>query len=211
METTEIIIKLVTPLIPIVILLIGGQRLLNNYSIAKKRRESEIELISAIRNEQYATLDELYKLFAKFMELYRKINSPVSEFESPESRKEIFSEIVKAESAIDAIVLKIGCEFAKEGDNQEELESMLGNLRQSVQIWRESFVNDNKLPFSISTQEDYLRFKSAFSSVSAFLINRLHQNIEPHKAKMKRVESLLVGAFHHKHEKWKWGHFYTGG
>jgi len=211
MEVIEIIIKLLTPLLPIILLLIGGQKLLNNYSIQKKKRESEIELISAIRKEQYETLDELYRLFAKFMKLYRQINSPLRELENLESRKEIFNEIVEAESSIDAIILKIGCEFAKEGDNQDELEAMLGNLRQSVQIWRESIVNSNKLPFTISTQEDYLRFKSAFSSVSAFLINRLHQNIEPHKAKMKRVEEILVGAFHHKHEKWKKGHFYTGG
>lgn len=203
-------IKLIAPLLPVIILLLGGQQLMNKYAIMKKKQESEIELIATIRNQQYETLKELYSLFAKFMELYRRINSPLTDLSESSTVKELFQEASKAESQIDAIILKIGGEFTKEKDNQKEIEKMLGELRQSVQIWRESIVNRNKLPFGISTQEDYMRFKVAFSHVSAFMVNRIHQSLEPHKAKMQRVESTLVDAFHHKHENWKAGHYYIG-
>lgn len=208
METIDLIIRIITPITPVSILIIGGQKVLNKYALIKKKQETEIELIAAIRNQQYKTLKELYTLFAKFMELYRRIDSPHTDLNNHEVREQLFLEATTAESKIDAIILKIGGEFTKEGDSHDDIENMLGKLRQSVQIWRESIVNSNTLPFDISTQKDYMRFKIAFSRISAFMINRIHQSLEPHKAKMQRVEKILVDSFHFKHEEWKNGHYY---
>lgn len=207
MEILNIIIKLIVPTIPVLVLLIGGQKVLDNFAYRKKEKETEIELIATIRNKQYETLTDLYSLFAKFMELYRRINSPLTDLKKTDVREQLFLEAIIAESKIDAIILKIGGEFTEESDNHDEIENMLGNLRQSVQIWRESIVNSNKLPFNISTQEDYMRFKIAFTNTSVFMINRIN-NLKHNNVKMKNVEKILVDAFHFKHEQWKDGHFY---
>lgn len=202
MEILNLIITLIAPTIPVLVLLIGGQKLLDIFALNKKGKETKIELIATYRKKQYETLQEMYTLFAKFMELYRKINSPFTDLKKTEIREQLFLEVIIAESKIDAIILKIGGEFTEESDNQEEIYNMLGNLRQSVQIWRESIVNSKKLPFNISTQEDYMRFKIAFSNTSVFMINKIH-SLKDNNMKMKNVERVLVDAFHFKHEKWK--------
>lgn len=202
MEILNLIITLIAPTIPVLVLLIGGQKLLDIFALNKKGKETKIELIATYRKKQYETLQEMYTLFAKFMELYRKINSPFTDLKKTEIREQLFLEVIIAESKIDAIILKIGGEFTEESDNQEEIYNMLGNLRQSVQIWRESIVNSKKLPFNISTQEDYMRFKIAFSNTSVFMINKIH-SLKDNNMKMKNVERILVDAFHFKHEKWK--------
>ena len=111
------------------------------------------------------------------------------------------------ESNLDALILKIGCEFAGGTANQRELEPLLGNLRQSVQIWREKVGRGEKLPFISSGQEDYMRFKSSFAYVSAFMINQIHDSLEAPQTSMKRVEELLVGSFDNKYENWKWADY----
>ena len=47
-----------------------------------------------------------------------------------------------------------------------------------------------------------MRFKTAFSFVSAYMTNKIHGQLETPKVKMKRVEGTLVGAFDNKYEKW---------
>ncbi|MCX7710660.1 MAG: hypothetical protein N2484_12535 [Clostridia bacterium] len=200
----QAIMPFIIPILPNLALILGGQWLLNIYAYYKKKRDTEIDLINSIRQQQYNTITQLYSLFSKFMELYRLINSGLTDLNDITVKRSIFSEVIKAESQIDALILKIGCEFADEDDNKEELESMLGNLRQSVQLWREKVSNSERLPFNKSSQEDYLRFKAAFSYVSAFMINKIHNKFEAPKVKMKQVEDILVGAFDNKHEKWNY-------
>ncbi len=205
LELIQILQPFLIPIIPTVILVFGGQWLLDKYAIKRKKRETEIDLINSIRQQQYATLSQLYTLFARFMELYRLVNSDLTDLTDLKVRKALFTMVTKAESQVDALILKIGCEFTDGDDGQDEVETMLGNLRQSVQLWRERVSNGEKLPFNRSSQYDYLRFKTAFSYVSAFMINKIHNKLEAPKVKMKLVEDILVGSFDNKHEKWNLG------
>lgn len=201
---TEIIIEVIKAVIPILVLLIGGQFLLDKYALRRKKKEAEIELLKKTREEKYAIIHQLYNLFGNFMKLYRKINSPLVDLQNLDIRRELFNEVIISEAEIDAIILKIGCEFIDENDDKEFVEGMLGNLRQSVQLWREKVKNAEKLPFNRSNQEDYMRFKTAFSFISAYMINKIHGQLETPKIKMKRVEETLVGAFDNKYEKWNY-------
>ena len=202
----NLIIELISPLLPVLFLLIGGQHILNLYALRQKEREASIALVMRIRNEQYKTLEEVYGVFGKFMQLFRILNSP-----DKEKRNGLFIEITQAEAQIDSLILKIGSEFVNETDNVSEIEIMLGELRQSVHIWRESYVNNTKLPFNISSQEDYMRFKISFARVSSFMSNRIRERIQIDNITLITSEKLLVGSFDRKHENWKQGHFYTGG
>lgn len=196
--TQEIVKVLVQGMTPVVFLVAGGKYLLNRYEISKKRREQEVELAAFIRERQYEALQELYSLFAKFMQLYRHINSPSTKLSLPETKSELFKEAVEAESLIDAAILRIGSEFTH--DNQKELESLLGNLRQSVQLWRESIQNEESLPFTYSEQKDYLRFKESFAKTTAYLANKIYDSLSPAEVKMEQANNLLYGAFSNKYE-----------
>ena len=202
----ESFISIISGVLPILVLLIGGQYLLDQYSLRRRKKEAEIELLKKTREEKYAVIHQLYDLFGEFMRLYRKINSPHTNLQDETVRNSLLNEIILSESQIDAIILKIGCEFIDESDNQQEVEEMLGELRQSVQIWREKVRRGQKLPFTSSNQEDYLRFKTAFAFSSAYMTSKIHGQLETPKIKMKRVEGTLIGAFDNKHEKWNRTH-----
>lgn len=205
--TIEILLKIFTPLIPIIALIIGGQTLIDKYAIKRKRKELEIELLKKTREEKYNTIRDIYNLFSEYMRLYRKINSPLTDLNNAETLQFLFNEVVITESKVEGIILKVGCEFVTEKDDKEEIEGMLGNLRQSVQIWREKLINKEKLPFNSSGQEDYMRFKTAFAYTAAFMANKIHEDLETPDIKMKRVEEILVGSFDNKYEKWNQGEF----
>jgi len=199
-STLKILDALIRSLVPPLFLIIGGQFLLDRYAIRRKKKEAEIELIKKTREEKYLIIHELYALFAEFMRLYRKINSPYTSLQNQESQASLFEEIIKAESHVDAIILKIGCEFTDETDDSGELDQILGRLRQSVQLWRETIVRGEKLPFFSSQEKNYLKFKIAFSQVSAFMINKIHGQLEPPNVQMERVSETLLSAFDNKHE-----------
>lgn len=206
----EMLITLMTPILPTLLVLIGGQRILDHYAYIRKQREQEVELIAAIREQQYKTLAELYEIFAKFMTFYRVINAEFTDLQDKDIQIGLFKDIAYTEAKLDAIILKIGCEFADAKDDKPQLEAILGDLRQSVQLWRESVGRGKKLPFDSSEQKDYMRFKSAFARTSAFMINQIHERLEAPQANMQRVEELLVGSFDNKYEKWEWADFTTG-
>lgn len=197
-----IMLKFIEVITPIIVLVFGGQYLMDKYAIVRKRRETEVDLIKSIREKQYTTLLEFYQIFAKYMNFYRIINSPLTDLKNVTIKTDIFHKICETEAEVDAMVLKIGCEFADETDNNSEIESYLGELRQSVQIWREKVVHGEKLPFTDSSQEDYLRFKIAFSHMAAYMMNKIQHRFDAPKVIMKQVESILVGAFDNKYEKW---------
>lgn len=189
-------------LIPVALMIFGGQYLLDKYAINKKRKETEIELLKRTREEKYTILHQFYNLFGEFMRLYRIINSNFYDLNDIETQKKLFDEVILAETKVDALILKIGCEFIDENDSQENVESMLGALRQSVQIWREKVSNKEKLPFNRSSQDDYLKFKTTFAFTCGYMINKIYGRLEAQNVEMKRVEGILVGAFDNKHEKW---------
>lgn len=200
--TQELILELVKSILPIILLVLGGQYLADRYAIRRKKKEVEIDLIHSSRGEKYKIIHEVYKLFGEYMQLYRKINSPLINLEDLVQRNELFDLIISAESRVDSMILKIGTEFVEQSDNQQDIESLLGNFRQSVQIWRESLVNGQKLPFNRSTQDDYLRFKTAFANVTAFMSSKIHEQLDKPSIKMEQVENMLVGSFDNKYEKW---------
>ena len=139
----QILAVVIWATVPTLILLAGGQLLLNRYEVAKKKREQEIELARFIRERQYEAVQEMYSLFGRLMTLYRLINSPDTNLEDVKIRRELFEQCAKAESTVDATILRIGCEFTS--GNINDLEPLLGNLRQSVQIWRENVRDSERL------------------------------------------------------------------
>lgn len=192
----------VSALLPALVLIFGGRWVLNRYDLGKRKKEYEMDLISTIRKEQYRTLSQLYVLFAQFMEFFRLINLPSTDLSDIRLRRELLDKIVKAEAEVDSLILKIGCEFIDAGTDSEQMGSMLGQLRQSVQLWRERVVNGEKLPFDRSSQDDYVRFKESFAHIAAFMINKIHRKQTVPQVTMDKVGEILVGAFDNKHEKW---------
>ena len=87
MTETNMVV-LIAALIPTIILILGGQYILNIYAARLSEKEAMIDLSKSIRLEQYKALNELYCLFGKFMELYRTIN--FVKFESEKERYHIF-------------------------------------------------------------------------------------------------------------------------
>ncbi len=192
------IITLLTPIIPILFLILGGQFLLNQYEARKKNKEQQIELLRAIREKQYAAVEALYHLFSLFMALYREINSPTTDLSDAEIRKGLLKRAIEAEAEVDALILRIGCEFAHASTT--ELEDLLGHLRQSVHLWRQALEQAQKLPFSSSGQPDYVRFKETFARTAAFMVEHIHQQRELSKLQQKQAASLLIDVFSNKYE-----------
>lgn len=178
--------------------MLGGRWLLNFYDLRKTRREQEIEFVRFIRQKQYEAVQELYHLFSRFMALYRIINSKETDLDDDKTRRSLFQAASEAESAIDATVLRIGCEFTHE--NRKLLEPLLGNLRQSVQIWRESVREQKKLPFTYSEQKDYERFKTSFAKTTAYMVSKIYRRLSAEEVQMEEAQNLLLEAFSNKYE-----------
>jgi hypothetical protein len=196
--TLDNLLSILTAVLPTVILLFGGQRLLNRFEISRKTKEQEIELLRTVREKQYEAVQALYSSFAKLMALYRSINNSITNLDDPETRAHLLQQAINAESDIDALILRIGCEFAS--GSQDELEHLLGNLRQSVHLWRESIVTGQKLPFYSSAQTDYVRFKESFAGTAAFMVHQIQNRLEPPQMRMAESKSLLLGVFSNKYE-----------
>lgn len=199
----EFILEIVKSLIPILFLIFGGQWLLNKYEIIKKAKEQEFELVRSIREQQYEAVKTLYRLFSEFMALYREINSPTTNLQNPDTKQHLFLRATKAESEIDALILRIGCEFTN-GIDDDELENLLGHLRQSVQLWRSNIANEKELPFYSSTQNDYVRFKETFAGTAAFMVNQIHNRLKPPEMRMREAKTTLIGVFSNKYESVKY-------
>lgn len=184
--------------IPTVMLVGGGHWILNRYDIARKKREQQIELARFVRERQYEALQELYELFAQFMLLYRAINSGETDLSDAVIRQEILEDCVSAESRVDAAILRIASEFTH--NNRETLESFLANLRQSVQLWREQVRDGKKLPFTYSEQQDYMRFKGAFSNTTTYLASQIYQRLDPAEVALEESKKLLFDIYSNKWE-----------
>lgn len=192
------LIDLLTPIIPTVLLLLGGKWLLIKYDLLKKRREQEIELGRSIREKQYDSVDRLYACFADLMELYRTVDSSASYPSDEGEINGLLMKAIKVESCIDSLIIKIACEFVIE--ESPVLESLLGHLRQSVQVWRESICSKQRLPFNSSHQEDYTRFKETFSAVAAYMVFRIHQERGVSSMRLREARDLVMNVFSNKYE-----------
>ena len=199
------IIHIATPIITTLLVIFGGQWLLNRYETMRKAKEQEIELVRAVRQQQYRAVESVYHLFGEFMALYRTVNSKNTNLGDPDTKRNLLTQAIEAESEIDALILRVGCEFV-EGPSME-LEPLLGNLRQSVQLWRETIERGEKLPFYQSGQQDYIRFKEAFAGTAAFMVHQIHNRLEPPEMRMEEARSLLLGAFSNEWETWHNGSF----
>jgi len=196
--TSDNIIALITAVLPTIILVLGGQYLLNRYEVARKMKEQEIELIRAVREKQYEAVESLYSSFAKFMALYRTMNDPYIDLKDSATRQSLFLQAVEAEAQVDALILRIGCEFPD--DEFDQLEYLLGHLRQSVQLWRECIQSGTRLPFYSSDEPPYIRFKETFANTAAYLVHHIHNKLEPVNMRMNETRILLTGAFSNKYE-----------
>jgi hypothetical protein len=192
------IIPLLAPIVPIVFLILGGQYLLDRYDEKKKNKEQQLELLRAVREKQYEAVENLYHLFSLFMALYREINSLTTNLSDEEAQKGLLMRAISAESEVDALILRIGCEFAIAPTT--ELEKLLHDLRYSVQVWRRALSSGEVLPFSSSEQGDYVKFKESFARTASYMVEHIHQQLEPSKTQQDQAASLLIKVFRHNYE-----------
>lgn len=194
------IVQIITPLLPTLVLIFGGQWILNRYEAARKAKEQEVELVRFVREQQYAAAERLYELFAEFMALYRENNSRSTDLTDETIRRELLRKAIEAEAEVDSLILRIGCEFEQDARTAVNLTDLLGNLRQSVQLWRETIEEGGRLPFHSSDSPDYARFKDAFAKTAAFMVHQIHARLEPPTMRMDEATQLLEGAFSNIHE-----------
>ncbi|NES86889.1 MAG: hypothetical protein F6K10_39235 [Moorea sp. SIO2B7] len=197
--TQEIIKTVIGGVVPVAIAAIGGQWIVNQYQLAQKRLASRLELARFVRERQYESLEQLYDLFGRFMSLYRIINSQDTDLADVEIRKDLLKRCAEAEAGVDAVILRIASEFTHE--YQASLAQSLGNLRQSVQIWRERISEGKRLPFDYSQQQDYVRFKTAFAQAVTYLAASIFSSLEPLPVRFEAAQTLVLEAFSNKWEK----------
>jgi len=78
-------------------------------------------------------------------------------------------------------------------------------LRQSVQIWRERVHEGKQLPFTYSGQEDYMRFKTAFTQTCTYISSLIYERLEPTTIVVDQATKVLTETFDNKHE-WHGAH-----
>ena len=196
--TPDLWVQLIQTVLPTIILVFGGQWLLSRYELAKTAREQEIELARSIRQQQYQAVSDLFILFGKLMELYRDVNGSQFYPEDDEEHQLFLKRANKIESRVDALILRISCEFAV--DQVNDLEELLGHMRQATQVWRESIRDKQKLPFNFSHQPDYARFKETFAGVAAYMVHKIHGGLAPPKMRIDEAKDLLANVFSNKYE-----------
>src|SRR5579859_6222489 len=118
--TVDNLIIILTPILPTLFLILGGQLILNRYEQRRKSKEQEIELIRSVREKRYEAVESLYHLFSVFMTLYREANSPDTDLSNPEIKKDLLKRAIQAESELDALILRIGCEFTHRSETSLE-------------------------------------------------------------------------------------------
>ena len=193
-----IFIAILVPILPTLFLILGGQYLLDRYAEKRNEKEQQMALLRTVREKQYEAVEALYHVFSLFMSLYREINSSNTDLGNGDMRKNLLKRVIEAEAEVDALILRIGCEFAHASET--ELEDLLGHLRQSVQLWRETLQKGQMLPFYASDQPDYVRFKETFARTAAFMVQHIHEQLEPSKMRQEQAASILVNVFSNDYE-----------
>jgi len=194
----DITIELLKPILPMIILLVGGKWLLIRYELEQKLREQQLELSRAIREQQYIAVTAIYEAFSELMELYRLVNGSSSYPDDIDEYKALLKRASAIDAKVDSLILQISCEFI--ASENSALEDLLGHMRQSVQLWRESIKNKKKLPFSDSHQGDYTKFKETFSAVASYMVHRIHTGLEPPEMRLSEARNLVMNVFSNKYE-----------
>jgi hypothetical protein len=179
---------------------IGGRYIARVFAIQQRRKEQEIQLARFIKERQYGAVEEIYRVFARYMALYREVNSRDTDLSNPATKRKLFLRAAVAEAAVDATILRIGSEFAERDTNVSALGELLGNLRQSVQLWRESIARETRLPFYARAGPEYERFKRSFAETSAYLANAVYAKKEGATVDPKKAAQLLLEAFGNRYE-----------
>jgi hypothetical protein len=194
----DIFIELLKPILPTILLLVGGKWILIKYELEKKKREQSIELLKAVREQQYQAVTELYTSFSELMRIHRSMKTSNSYPNDEEEYKELLSSSIQVEAKIDALILKISCEFVSESN--PTLEHLLGHMRQAVQLWRETIKNKKQLPFNDSHQDDYTKFKETFSAVAAYMVHRIHTGLDAPQIRLSEARNVVMNVFSNKYE-----------
>jgi hypothetical protein len=188
------LVTIIAALLPAIVAVVGGQAILIRY---RKSKEQEVELIRAVRERQYEAIQSLYTLFGQYMALYRDMNR--SDLMDLVVREEIMKRAIQSEAEVEALLLKIACEFAEEP--VKRLEYFLGHLRHSVQYWRKQLAEGKKLEFTGSNAPDYVKFKETFAETAAFMVHHIHSKLQPGTMRQEQVADLLIGIFDNKYER----------
>jgi hypothetical protein len=194
----NVTIAVIQTCLPIVLLLGGGQWLLARYNLNQKKKEQQLEIAPFVRERQYEALLQIYGAFSGFMRLYRETNSRETDLQDKELRTRLLEKCYHLESSIDSSILRIASEFTH--TNRARLENLLGNLRQSAQLFRERIANGETLPFVHPEQPDYLRFKNAFTETGAYIASLIYDRLDPSDVDMEEAKELLRGVFSVKYE-----------
>jgi hypothetical protein len=185
-----VLFPILLAIIPTIILVTFGQIVLVRY---RKSKEQDVELLRAVREQQYKAVELLYDLFSQFMALYREMsNVNVSEVDE-NKRNELMLRAIKAETQLDALIVRIVCEFVNEPNQDHEY--LLGHLRQSAQKWRETLREGKLVHFGSSSHPDYVRFKETFASTAAFMVHHIHEHLEPPTMDKEQAAILLMKIF----------------
>jgi len=194
----DVTVELLKPILPTIILLIGGKWLLIRYELEKTLREQQIELSRAIREQQYIAVSRLYEAFSELMELYRLVNGSNTYPDDENEHLNLLQRASSIDAKVDALILQISCEFIT--TENSALEDFLGHMRQSVQLWRECIKRKQRLPFDDSHQEDYTKFKETFSAIASYMVHRIHTGLEPPKMRLSEARNLVMNVFSNKYE-----------
>lgn len=188
----------ITTLATVLVFVGGGHRILTKIEMQKKTREQEVELVRAVREQQYASVTELYSIFQEFMAIYRLSALPWADLGDQKVRAPLVERSIIAEARLDALILRFGAEFASIAT--PDLARLLGDLRQSGQLWREQLSEGSPLPFYAAEQRDYLRFKAAFAKTAALMVAHIHNRLDYAASDADRSVTLLMAAFSNTHE-----------
>lgn len=198
-------INILIPILPTLLLIGGGQIILNRYEERRKSKEQQIELLRFLREQRYQAVEKLYNLFGQLIALYREIDDPDTDLKNQEIRLKLLKRAVDAESEVDALICQIVCEFAKyselaENRTSSELEALLGHLRQSVLYWRKRLSKGQRLEFYSSDEYGYIRFKETFAMTAALMVQTLQSQLEPAITDQRQAARLLIEIFSNKYE-----------
>jgi hypothetical protein len=113
-------------------------------------------------------------------------------------RSDFMLRAIKAETQLDALIVRIVCEFVNKPN--EDYEYLLGHLRQSAQKWRETLKEGKLLHFESSSNPEYVRFKETFASTAAFMVHHIHEHLDPPTMDKEQAAILLMKIFSNTYE-----------
>ena len=194
-----IVVPILAPISAAIIVVFGGRFFLKEYEERQKQKEQEVALLRSVREQQYKAVELLYDLFSQFMALYREMSNFVAPASATNLSKDELNELlkraIKAETQLDALIVRIVCEFVNKPN--EDHAYLLGHLRQSAQSWRETIREGKMVHFGSTKDPEYVRFKTTFTQTAAFMVHHIHEHLErPPTMDNKQAANLLIKIFY---------------